>query len=290
MATRPTGRIRGWVAALAVAALASGTWALAQDGGNAADGSAPTTQQPQDTGQSGGQDQGQSAGQNQGPGSRQRPFARDGRGGLDRGFQGRGFDGGRGGPQRWRHDRRHDWHRGSHRRHDGDGRGWREGRNRGPGGRFGRPGMGRGPALAAIRLDAPLLRAFRQLNLSDAQRTRVRTILMTARTSARQQRESQAGGAANAGAAGGAAGNRAARAAANRQELAALRNPGDPNYARAVQAAKDRAAARIQRATQTQLALYNVLTPAQKTQLTQIFAQRRARLQQRAGRQDGPPA
>ncbi len=112
-------------------------------------------------------------------------------------------------------------------------------------------------------LDAPMLRTFRQLNLSDAQRQQVRTILMNALNSARQQRQNAAG------------------AATARQDLAAIVNPGDPNYARAVQAAKDRAAQRIQRATQTQQALYNVLTPAQKRQLTQIFAQRRQRMQQR---------
>ncbi|HTW75979.1 MAG TPA: Spy/CpxP family protein refolding chaperone [Steroidobacteraceae bacterium] len=118
-----------------------------------------------------------------------------------------------------------------------------------------------------------MLRAFRQLNLSDAQRQRLRTILMSARDSARQRREGRSG------------------AAAARQSLAAIVNPGDPNYARAVQAAKDLAVQRIQQATQTQQALYAVLTPAQKTQLSQIFAQRRARRQQfeqrAAGRRSG---
>lgn len=149
------------------------------------------------------------------------------------------------GDHRW--DPRRD--RGWHRRDEGFGR-------------FRGPFMRRAAASAALRLDAPLLGAFRQLNLSDAQRERVREVLLNARISALQAREKQG-------------------AATDRQQFAALLNPGDPNYARAVQAAKDRAVDRIERATQTQQALYNVLTPAQKTQLTQILAQRRERMQQR---------
>jgi Spy/CpxP family protein refolding chaperone len=234
MAMRGMGGIRGWVTAFAVAALAAGTWAAAQDSGNGAgsgagngaDGTAPATQQSQ-------------------PPS-------DGR------FDGGRFD--RGAPQRFRHEWHHrhgDWH---------GGRGHWHGPARGRTAAFARARMRHWAALAAIRLDAPMLGAFRQLNLSDSQRESVRTILMNARNSAREDRGNQA---------------RAAGSARDRLDLAALVNPGDPNHARAVQAAKDRAADRVQRATQTQQALYDVLTPAQKTQLAQIFAQRRTRLQQR---------
>jgi Spy/CpxP family protein refolding chaperone len=118
--------------------------------------------------------------------------------------------------------------------------------------------------MGAMLLDGPMLGALRRLNLSDAQRARMRTILVNARNGAAQERGNQA------------------RGAAARADLGAILNPGDPNYARAVQAAKDRAVDRIQRATQTQQALYNVLTSAQKAQLSQMFAQQRARMQQRA--------
>jgi hypothetical protein len=56
-----------------------------------------------------------------------------------------------------------------------------------------------------------------------------------------------------------------------------------------MQAAKDRAAQRIERASATQQSLYDVLTAQQKTQLTQNFARMRARMQQRSadrGNQD----
>lgn len=184
----------GWVAALAVALLATGGWAVAQDSGEGADSNAPAAQQSQ-----------QSPDQSRGPATQgqRRPFERPGRG-------------------RFRH-----------RRDEG------------------------------MRLDAPMLMAFRRLNLSDEQRERVRNVLLNARISALQAREKQPG------------------EVAARQQFAALLNPGDPDHARAVQAAKDRAVDRIERATQTQQALYNVLTPAQKTQLTQMFAQRRERLQRR---------
>lgn len=122
-----------------------------------------------------------------------------------------------------------------------------------------------------MMLDAPMLASFRRLELTDEQRQHVRQILITA-----HQRGTTGAGAAHA-------------AGTGRQDMAAIFNPGDPRYARAVQAAKDRAAARIQQATDTQQALYNVLTPAQKTQLSQIFAQRQERRQQRRqqrGQQD----
>jgi Spy/CpxP family protein refolding chaperone len=60
-----------------------------------------------------------------------------------------------------------------------------------------------------------------------------------------------------------------------------LFDPGDPHHAEAVQAVKDRAAARIDQAAHAQEALYEVLTPAQKTHLQQLSAQRRERVRQR---------
>ena len=108
-------------------------------------------------------------------------------------------------------------------------------------------------------LERPLLGAFRRLDLTADQRQKVRMILMDARQQAAPRR-----------AEGGAP-----------QDFTALINPGDPNHAHAVQAAKDRAAQRIERASRTEQNLYNVLTADQKTRLTQMFAQMRTRMQQR---------
>jgi len=59
--------------------------------------------------------------------------------------------------------------------------------------------------------------------------------------------------------------------------MAVLMNPGDPNYAAAVQAAKKRAADRIQRVSDLKLQLYNVLTPDQKSQLSRSIANWKAK-------------
>jgi Spy/CpxP family protein refolding chaperone len=118
-------------------------------------------------------------------------------------------------------------------------------------------------------LDRPLLGALRRLDLTADQRQKVRTILMDAR---RQAAPRSAG-------------------AGTAPDFTALINPGDPDHARAVQAAKDRAAQRIERSEQTEQNLYNVLTAQQKTRLTQMFAQMRTRMQQReAARNAGPGA
>ena len=136
---------------------------------------------------------------------------------------------------------------------------WQHARHGGFGGRAGmRPDAG--------MLDRPLLGAFRRLDLTQDQWQKVRSILMTARQQARP-----AAGAPRA----------------NPAQLLALLNPGDPGHAAAVQAAQDRAVARIQRANQVQQNLYDVLTPQQKTRLTQMLAQVRQRVQQRL-RERGP--
>lgn len=98
-----------------------------------------------------------------------------------------------------------------------------------------------------------ILRAFHELNLSAAQRQQIHGIV----SSARQQFATQ----------------RASGAA----DMAVLMNPGDPNYAAAVQAAKKRAADRIQRVSDLKLQLYNVLTPDQKSQLSRSIANWKAK-------------
>jgi Spy/CpxP family protein refolding chaperone len=188
-----------------------------------------------------------------------------GPGGFDRGGPG-GFE-----PGGW-HGGHHGWQRAWYRRgwyHGGPALIIRPGFGPPPFAR-GRAGRGRmaGPGGGQM-LERPLLGAFRRLDLTADQRQKVRMILIDAR----QQAASRPAGA-------GAP-----------PDFTALINPGDPDHAHAVQAAKDRAAQRIDRAEQTEQNLYNVLTAQQKTRLTQMFAQMRARMQQReAARNAGPGA
>ena len=112
-----------------------------------------------------------------------------------------------------------------------------------------------------------LAREFRALNLSETQHQQVRDILDKA-----QQTREAAMQAMRAKGAGG---------------MADLANPGDPKYAAAVQAAKQRASDRIQQASDLRLKLYNVLTADQKAQLSKLIADRRARLAERTDRSTG---
>lgn len=104
------------------------------------------------------------------------------------------------------------------------------------------------------------LRASKQLNLTAEQQASIKSILSAART---QQK------AAMAAAQGGPV------------DLATLGNPGDPNYAAALQSAKTLAANRIQHESELQGQIYNVLTPEQKTQLPTILAGMKAKAAQR---------
>jgi Spy/CpxP family protein refolding chaperone len=119
-------------------------------------------------------------------------------------------------------------------------------------------------------LNRGLLAAFRQLDLTPVQREQVRTIMFNASESQRMKAatEQQAGGAQQA-----------------LDDFAVLANPGDPNYARAVQQLKSRATQRvqdsIQLATDTGQKLYNVLTADQKAQLPKVLDDLKARAQQR---------
>ena len=110
-----------------------------------------------------------------------------------------------------------------------------------------------------------LLRSFHELDLSAAQQQQLHSILSKARE---QFATRQPGGA---------------------PDMMALANPGDPNYAAAVQAAKKRAADRIQRDSDLKLQLYNVLTPDQKTQWSKLVANWKARMTQRAEGPKGQP-
>jgi Spy/CpxP family protein refolding chaperone len=127
---------------------------------------------------------------------------------------------------------------------------------------------GMGPAGPASGL--ALVRSFHALNLSEAQQQQVHDILAKA-----QQARQAAIQAMRANGPG---------------NLAALANPGDPNYATAVQAAKKRATDRIQQASDLHQQLYGVLTAEQKLQLSKLIADRKARLAQWNGRPTGQPS
>ncbi|HEY0341956.1 MAG TPA: Spy/CpxP family protein refolding chaperone [Steroidobacteraceae bacterium] len=103
------------------------------------------------------------------------------------------------------------------------------------------------------------LRATKQLNLTADQQASIKTILTTAHAQAK-----------------------AAHAAGQAPvDMAVLGNPGDANYATALQSAKSLASTRIQNESELQSQIYNVLTPAQKAQLPTVLAAIKAQAQQR---------
>jgi Spy/CpxP family protein refolding chaperone len=104
-----------------------------------------------------------------------------------------------------------------------------------------------------------MLHTLHQLNLTDAQKQSVHTILAQARTQFQAQHQN----------AGGA-------------NFAALANPGDPNHAAALQEMQTRMAARIQARDQVQQQIYAVLTAEQKTQLASILAAKQTKFAQRS--------
>jgi len=110
-----------------------------------------------------------------------------------------------------------------------------------------------------------LLHATKQLDLTAEQQQGIKTILSNARA------------------------QHATNAAGPPVDLTVLSNPGDPNYAAAVQSAKTLAADRIQRQSELQSQIYNVLTPEQKAKLPQVLADMKTKFQQRrdASQQSG---
>ncbi|MBV9914240.1 MAG: Spy/CpxP family protein refolding chaperone [Sinobacteraceae bacterium] len=98
------------------------------------------------------------------------------------------------------------------------------------------------------------LHAMRQLNLTAEQQSQVKSLLSAAHAS-------------NQG--------------SSTPDIAVLGNPGDPNYAAAVQTAKSMAAARWQQQIELQSQIYNVLTSEQKAQLPQVLADMKAKAQSR---------
>jgi Spy/CpxP family protein refolding chaperone len=111
----------------------------------------------------------------------------------------------------------------------------------------------------------------RGLNLSDAQKQQIHTILTTARQNSMKD---------------GKPGDGKAGPMPDRM---ALMNPGDPNYAAAVQNAKKRAADRIQHMSDLKQQLYNVLTAEQKSEVQKRIASWKTRMAQREDGSKGPP-
>jgi Spy/CpxP family protein refolding chaperone len=102
------------------------------------------------------------------------------------------------------------------------------------------------------------LRATRQLNLTADQQASIKQILTSAHAQAK-----------------------AARAAGPAVDMSVLGNPGDPNYATALQGAKSLASTRIQNESEIQAQVYNVLTAEQKAQLPTVLASLKAQAAQR---------
>jgi Spy/CpxP family protein refolding chaperone len=102
-----------------------------------------------------------------------------------------------------------------------------------------------------------LLHALHQLNLTPAQQQSVHTILTAARSQFAAERKAGGG-----------------------PDFTALSNPGDPNYATAKQELQTRMANHIQEQTQTEEAIYKVLTTQQQQQLPGILANMKARMAQ----------
>jgi Spy/CpxP family protein refolding chaperone len=103
------------------------------------------------------------------------------------------------------------------------------------------------------------LRATRQLNLTAEQKASIKSILKNARA---QMKAAHASGQAPI-------------------DMTVLANPGDPNYATALQSAKTLAANRIQTESELQGQIYNVLTAEQKAQLPTVLASMKAEAAQR---------
>ena len=119
------------------------------------------------------------------------------------------------------------------------------------------PGAGQWHHHHRDRMGGMMMHVLHQLNLTDAQKQSVHSILANARTQAQAQRK-------NAGP----------------PNFAALANPGDPNHAAALQDFQSRMAARIQARDQIQQQIYGVLTADQKSQFAAILAAKQARMAQ----------
>jgi Spy/CpxP family protein refolding chaperone len=121
-----------------------------------------------------------------------------------------------------------------------------------------------GPPMGEFGSPGGMMKVLRDLNLTDAQKGQIHTIFSGMHTQMETDRQSELA------------------------DLPAFGNPGDPQYAAAVQAAQRRASARIQRWSEAQQQAYAVLTQPQQAQLPQLLAAMQRRMA--AHRQHGAPA
>ena len=103
------------------------------------------------------------------------------------------------------------------------------------------------------------LRATKQLNLTADQQASIKSILANAHA---QMKAARASGQSPV-------------------DMTVLANPGDANYATALQSAKTLAANHIQQESELQGQIYNVLTAQQKEQLPTVLASMKAQAEQR---------
>lgn len=121
-----------------------------------------------------------------------------------------------------------------------------------------------GPGMGEAAFGGGLIKVLRQLNLSDAQKQQVHTILRTAHDQSQVDRRGEIA------------------------DLPAFGNPGDPQYAAAVQAAETRATQRVLHWSEIQQQVYAVLTPAQQAQLPQLLTALQQRMTARGDRGAAP--
>src|SRR5579862_5782708 len=99
-----------------------------------------------------------------------------------------------------------------------------------------------------------MMMVLKQLNLTDAQKEQIHTIFSGMHKQMETDRQSELA------------------------DLPAFGNPGDPQYAAAVQAAQTRAAARIRRMSEAQQQVYALLTQPQQAQLPQLLSAMQQRM------------
>lgn len=117
------------------------------------------------------------------------------------------------------------------------------------------PGARHWRAARSSPLVGTLLRATRQLNLTAAQKTDIKNLLLQARD--------------------------ARRASAQLPDMTVLGNPSDPGYAAAVQNLKAVRTAQLDRDTTLASSIYQVLTPAQQQALPGVLGDMKAKFAQR---------
>jgi Spy/CpxP family protein refolding chaperone len=124
-----------------------------------------------------------------------------------------------------------------------------------PGGRHMRHDGGHRPG-GMMGMGDPFMMAVQQLSPTEDQKTRIKSLM----ESARQQQRGQFAG--------------------DGSLLLALGNPGDPGYPAAVQDAKKKAADMIQARSELDVQVYAMLTDEQKAKLPQVLADMKSKVAQ----------